>query len=95
MVLELCLAWVCVHPLVVAQQAEEGGNVCLAACGAGCLLGGVSPVGSPGHNRMPHSQGKGSCCGVLNGLGLGQSAPGVCVPATLEEERVKNHFLSS
>lgn len=38
--LELCLAWVCVHPLVVAQQAEEGGdNVCLAAHGAGHLLG--------------------------------------------------------
>lgn len=34
-VLELCLAWVCVHPLLVAQQAEGGGgNVCLVLAGA-------------------------------------------------------------
>lgn len=34
-VLELCLAWVCVHPLLVAQQAGGGGgHAHLAARGA-------------------------------------------------------------
>lgn len=63
MALELCLAWVCVHPLVVAQQAEEGGgNVCLVANGAGCLLG-SEPGGEPWTQRDVLSQGKGSCVG--------------------------------
>lgn len=61
-VLELCLAGVCVHPLAVAQQAEGGGgNVCLAARGTGHLLGGEPgeesqtqwDVPSPGKRELP------------------------------------------
>lgn len=59
MVPELCLAWVCVHPLVVAQQAEEGGgNVLLAAHGVGCLLG-----GEPGGEPCPIPREKGGAMG--------------------------------
>lgn len=77
MVLELCLAWVCVHPLVVAQQAEEGGgNVLLAARGVGCLLGGKpggEHVPSPGKREVPWG-------GQCSGFGI-ECSWGLCAGA--------------